>query len=268
MMRIITGSARGVRLDTLEGEMTRPTTERAKEAVFSILRARTDLSGARVLDLFAGSGALALDENRQVLAHQGFSKAVAREMIDFMQQSAFDLSWNAFSFDDWVVASRADARVQREESIVHAQAREGSVDSFAQDVVHKILCICNPACTEEIERQMKARFPSYSIVRSSPILLEIMRQGVTKASAVRTVCAHYHTTPENAYAFGDNYNDEDMLRAVGHGYLMANAPEPLLRRLPLHTLDHITTTAYTRPCARPGWLNKGSLPHHAALPFF
>ena len=31
---------------------------------------------------------------------------------------------------------------------------------------------------------------------------------------------------------------EDMLRAVGHGYLMANAPEPLLRRLPLHTLDH------------------------------
>lgn len=89
--------------------------------------------------IVAYSGALALDENRQVLAHQGFSKAVAREMIDFIQQSAFDLSWNAFSFDDWVVASRADARVQREESIVHAQAREGSVDSFVQDVVHKFV---------------------------------------------------------------------------------------------------------------------------------
>ena len=46
MMRIITGSARGVRLDTLEGEMTRPTTERAKEAVFSILRARICLPDA------------------------------------------------------------------------------------------------------------------------------------------------------------------------------------------------------------------------------
>ncbi|MBQ5724909.1 MAG: RsmD family RNA methyltransferase, partial [Clostridia bacterium] len=34
-MRIITGRARGIRLDTLEGEMTRPTTERAKEAIFS-----------------------------------------------------------------------------------------------------------------------------------------------------------------------------------------------------------------------------------------
>ena len=64
MMRIITGAARGVRLDTLEGEMTRPTTERAKEAVFSILRARTDLSGARVLDLFAGCGQLGLEALR------------------------------------------------------------------------------------------------------------------------------------------------------------------------------------------------------------
>ena len=45
--------------------------------------------------IVAYSGALALDENRQVLAHQGFSKAVARQMIDFMKQCAFDLPWNA-----------------------------------------------------------------------------------------------------------------------------------------------------------------------------
>ena len=69
MMRIITGSARGVRLDTLEGEMTRPTTERAKEAVFSILRARTDLSGAQVLDLFAGCGQLGLEALSAGAAH-------------------------------------------------------------------------------------------------------------------------------------------------------------------------------------------------------
>ena len=61
MMRIITGSARGVRLDTLEGEMTRPTTERAKEAVFSILRARTDLSreAVRVIEKNAAKTRLA-----------------------------------------------------------------------------------------------------------------------------------------------------------------------------------------------------------------
>ena len=54
MMHIITGSARGVRLETLAGETTRPTSERAKEAIFSMLQ--FDLEGRRVLDLFAGSG--------------------------------------------------------------------------------------------------------------------------------------------------------------------------------------------------------------------
>ncbi|MBO5652772.1 MAG: RsmD family RNA methyltransferase, partial [Clostridia bacterium] len=49
-MRIITGSARGVALKTLEGEATRPTAEKVKEAVFSALQ--FDLEGRRFLDLF------------------------------------------------------------------------------------------------------------------------------------------------------------------------------------------------------------------------
>lgn len=59
MMRIITGSARGTKLLTLEGETTRPTAERVKEAVFSMLQ--FELEGRAVLDLFAGSGQLALE---------------------------------------------------------------------------------------------------------------------------------------------------------------------------------------------------------------
>ena len=59
MMRIITGRARGIKLQTLEGEMTRPTSERAKEAVFSMIQ--FDLEGRRVLDLFAGSGQMGLE---------------------------------------------------------------------------------------------------------------------------------------------------------------------------------------------------------------
>ena len=58
-MRIITGKAKGIRLVTLEGEATRPTSERVKEAVFSMLQ--FDIEGRRVLDLFSGSGQLALE---------------------------------------------------------------------------------------------------------------------------------------------------------------------------------------------------------------
>lgn len=59
MMRIITGSAKGIRLKTLEGDATRPTSERVKEAVFSMLQ--FDIEGRRVLDLFSGSGQMALE---------------------------------------------------------------------------------------------------------------------------------------------------------------------------------------------------------------
>lgn len=59
MMRIITGTARGTKLLSPEGTATRPTSERAKEAVFSTLS--FDIPGRRVLDLFAGSGQLALE---------------------------------------------------------------------------------------------------------------------------------------------------------------------------------------------------------------
>ena len=58
-MRVITGTARGMTLRTLEGDDVRPTTDRVKEAMFSIIQ--FDLEGRRILDLFAGSGQLGIE---------------------------------------------------------------------------------------------------------------------------------------------------------------------------------------------------------------
>lgn len=58
-MRIITGSKRGKKLITLEGEQVRPTTDRVKESLFNILQFQ--LVGRRFLDLFAGSGQIGLE---------------------------------------------------------------------------------------------------------------------------------------------------------------------------------------------------------------
>lgn len=58
-MRVITGSARGRKLITLEGNDVRPTTDRVKEAMFSSIQFETE--GAVVLDLFAGSGQLGIE---------------------------------------------------------------------------------------------------------------------------------------------------------------------------------------------------------------
>jgi 16S rRNA (guanine(966)-N(2))-methyltransferase RsmD len=58
-MNIITGTARGTKLKTLDGEETRPTLQRAKEVIFSAIQ--FDIEGRRMLDLFAGSGQLGLE---------------------------------------------------------------------------------------------------------------------------------------------------------------------------------------------------------------
>ena len=58
-MRIISGSARGTKLYTLEGETTRPTLDRVKESLFNIIN--NEIPNSIFLDLFSGSGAIGLE---------------------------------------------------------------------------------------------------------------------------------------------------------------------------------------------------------------
>ena len=58
-MRIISGKARGTKLYTLEGDITRPTLDRVKESLFNIIQ--NDIVGSSFLDMFSGSGAIGLE---------------------------------------------------------------------------------------------------------------------------------------------------------------------------------------------------------------
>ena len=69
MTRIVAGVARGRRLVVPRGEVTRPTSDRAREALFSTVNGLVALNGAHVLDLYAGSGALGLEALSRGAAH-------------------------------------------------------------------------------------------------------------------------------------------------------------------------------------------------------
>lgn len=58
-MRVITGTARGRRLISPRGDKTRPTTDKMKETVFNVIQFQ--IEGARMLDLFAGSGQMGIE---------------------------------------------------------------------------------------------------------------------------------------------------------------------------------------------------------------
>lgn len=85
MMRIITGTAKGKRLESLEGTLTRPTSERIKEAIFSAIQ--FDLDGRRILDLFAGSGQMALEALSRGAARAQFIDS-SREAMEIVKKNA------------------------------------------------------------------------------------------------------------------------------------------------------------------------------------
>jgi len=179
------------------------------------------------------SGGLILDNNRNILYSRGFEKKVASDVISFIENNQLDCSWNIYSLDTWIVKDKKDPRIIREENIVHAQSIEGTIDLLEDDApIGKILCMCNPEKILDIEKSLKEAFPQLSIVKSSDILLEIMATGITKSTAVHKLCEVLNIPIEATVAFGDNYNDVEMLETVAKPFLMGNAPEELKKKFP------------------------------------
>lgn len=86
-MRVISGTARGMRLSTLEGRDVRPTTDKVKESLFNIIQ--FDIEGRRVIDLFAGSGQLGIEALSRGAEHATFvdrsskSLAVVKKNLEY-----------------------------------------------------------------------------------------------------------------------------------------------------------------------------------------
>ena len=87
MSRIVAGVAGGLTLASVPGDNTRPTTDRVKEALFSRLESYDVIAGARVLDLFAGSGALGVET-----ASRG---AATVDLVEFEDKAAAVCQRNA-----------------------------------------------------------------------------------------------------------------------------------------------------------------------------
>lgn len=174
------------------------------------------------------SGGLIMDAERNILYSKGFSKEKAAEVIRHIEDNHMECTWNIYSTDTWLVKDKADFNVIHEENIVHAQAQKGDITSLADGAeVHKILCMCDPGKILDIEASLKAAFPELSIAKSSDILLEIMQSGVTKGAAMSRLCQLWDIPLAESIAFGDNYNDVEMLETAGVPFLMGNAPTEL-----------------------------------------
>lgn len=85
VLKIVTGIAKGKKIETLQGDATRPTSQRIKEALFSAIQ--FDIENRRTLDLFAGSGQLGLEAMSRGAASVTFVDS-SRESMEIVKKNA------------------------------------------------------------------------------------------------------------------------------------------------------------------------------------
>lgn len=187
----------------------------------------------------AYSGALTIDEDQKVIRSVTFPLALALEIIRFLERFPQKTVWNLYSDERWLTPDPFDPRVRNEEGIVKTRAERYVPGALPEDTgIHKLLIMGGSEVSSRVEEALRERFPHASVRRSSGILIEIMAESVGKDTAVRDLCARYGVPPDQAVAFGDQFNDEDMLRAVGTPVVMGNAPPALKERFPFVTEDN------------------------------
>lgn len=100
-----------------------------------------------------------------------------------------------------------------------------------QEDYFKISVMVDSGVGKAYEQEFKwwhDRFGSYvTVVEAGSGWIDCMPAGVNKGTTLQRIMAERGLSPENVMAFGDNYNDVEMLKAVGYGYMMANSPEPI-----------------------------------------
>ena len=195
---------------------------RMPEAIYPI----TDAIGMAHTPVISYSGGLVLTEDEEVIFDKKISAEDANNVLAEMKRTWQDITINYYTGRRWFV-EEIDKRVQREIDITSAQAEVANFDELLNENIfpNKILIMCEPPICEEMERELGKKFPALNVVRSAPYLLEIMDKSVSKATGIEVLLKHYGLTVDEAIAFGDNYNDVEMLEYIPQSVVMANAPE-------------------------------------------
>lgn len=177
--------------------------------------------------LVAHNGAIIILEDKII------SYTIPTDIVYDICSYCDDLDWNIYDGDNWYSTNQYFKDHAIEESYIgKVSTKIGLEDIKKIQTIHKIVCI---GSIDHVTSYLKETYPSLHITRSASYYLEITHKEATKANAIQAVANHYQIPLENTIAFGDYYNDEDMLEMAGVSYVVDNAPDDLKEKA-----DHVT----------------------------
>ena len=170
-----------------------------------------------------------------LVAHNGAIIILRDKIISYTIPTdiVYDICSYCDDGDNWYSTNQYFKDHAIEESYIgKVSTKIGLEDIKKIQTIHKIVCI---GSIDHVTSYLKETYPSLHITRSASYYLEITHKEATKANAIQAVASHYQIPLENTVAFGDYYNDEDMLEMAGVSYVVDNAPNDLKEKA-----DHVT----------------------------
>jgi len=213
---IIELAKKGVIIILASGRPTYGMVEEAKELELSFLGGYVlSFNGARVIE----------QKSKKVIYERTYSSQLAHQV--YQRAKEYNLTVLSYIDDTIITEDTSDTYVQLEASLNKMPIKK--VDSFVESInqnVNKVLLTGHPEYIEEVLASFKEPFRNkLAVYRSMPYFIEVMDQGVDKASSLDMLLHSLGIKQEELVAFGDGYNDLSMLRYAGLGVAMDNSVE-------------------------------------------
>ncbi|WP_462412956.1 HAD family hydrolase [Neobacillus sp. Marseille-QA0830] len=187
----------------------------------------------------AAGGYIEIEE--EVLFHEGIKKADVQLLVEFFIKHEIDFflesnngvfaspnSKRYFqSIIDKMILEKPEAKADIEKGIQPFFDLIIVEDDLIRDDINKVSFFSSDFPLEIIGQEFAPRF---TVIPSTVSAMgrnsgELSIQGITKATAIEKLISHLHIPKENTFAYGDGYNDIEMLEFVQHGIAMGNAQE-------------------------------------------
>lgn len=169
------------------------------------------------------SGALILDKNLTALYSVTLEPQDLQKLNELLA-NFMPLSISYYAALDWFCNDVNNDWIKQESEITGLSAKSMQ-DNLTE--VHKILVMGSAEEIQRVEPVLKQALPHLSIHRSKDEYLEITNSATTKAKAIQFMAQHLGISAEQVIAFGDNFNDLDMLQYAGLSVAMGNAPDAI-----------------------------------------
>lgn len=181
--------------------------------------------------LITSNGAKVHDYNNKEILSNNISKELSKELFQYKCDEK--LHKNIYLDDKWYAESPLEgALLFHKESGFHHDIV--NFDTLVGNEATKFFFMCeDEECITNLEKDLKEKFSTgLNITQSLSTCLEVMKEGVSKASAIKEVLKREGLNSDEVIAFGDGLNDLEMLSFVGQGFIMGNGSKRLKELLP------------------------------------